>query len=139
MTVARGKRHEDSSSFTLASLTNLVAIPVVTGGIALIGFYYVTNSTLLRYGDDIKNINVKLESTALQISKKTEQDDAARTKIRDDFLASQLKTVEGISKLDTRLAVAETQQTVTNQQLSKIVESLNKIVATSSTGFLPRR
>jgi predicted nucleic acid-binding Zn-ribbon protein len=102
-------------------------IPLATAAISLIGFYFSTNSTLLRYGEDIKSLNSKINETHSVVAAKTEDDSKARAKIRDDFLASQVKTAEGIAKLDTRLAVAETQQTTANAQLSKISDTLEKI------------
>ena len=115
--------------FTLGNLTNLMAIPLLTGGIILIGFYYTTSGTLMRYGDDIKTLNSKLETTTKVVTDKTTDDAVARAKIRDDFLASQLKTAEGIGKLDTRLAVAETNQKIANDTLNKIADSLQRITA----------
>ena len=120
MTTRKKTAHQEQSGFTIGNLTNLMAIPLLTGAIILIGFYYTTNSTLMRYGEDIKTVN-KL------VTDKTTEDSAARTKIRDDFLASQIKTAEGIAKLDTRLAVAETNQKIANDTLSKISDSLTKI------------
>jgi hypothetical protein len=117
----------DGSSFTLANLTQLAAIPLVTGVITVVGWYYVTNDRLNRYGDDIKTLNTKVEQSTNVVSRKASEDLEARSKIRDDFLTQQVKTNEGIAKLDSRLAVAEAQQSIMNQQLSKIADSLSRL------------
>jgi hypothetical protein len=110
------------SGFTSGNLTNLAAIPLLTGIITLAGWYYVTSYRLDRSDIALATVN-KL------VIDKTAEDTAARSKIRDDFLASQVKTAEGIAKLDTRLAVAETNQKTANDTLSKIADTLQKITA----------
>lgn len=115
------------SGFTPGNLLNLGAIPIITGIITLIGFYYSTNSTLVRYSDEIKTLNTKIEASGKTITDKSVEDTAQREKIRDAFLQSQTRTNEGISKLDTRLAVAEQQQKTANEALAKISETLTKI------------
>ena len=119
--------HDANSGFSLGSLTNLGAIPILTALFSVGGFYYVTNGTLSRHGDDITQIKTKVEATVVE-------DTAARNKIRDEFLASQVKTAEGIGKLDLRLAVAETNQKTANDTLSKIADSLNRITASIPSG-----
>lgn len=114
------QKDQHSSGFTLASLTQLAAIPIITGGITLVGFYYSTNSQLARYSDELKAISSS-------VATKTADDSAQREKIRDSFLQLQAKTNEGIAKLDTRLAVAEAQQATTNQTLVKISDTLERI------------
>jgi len=118
-----------ASGFSWGSLTNLFAIPIVTGVIVMSGFYYVTNDKLGRYGADIVRINDKIEISNKSVLDKTAEDAAARAKIRDEFIAAQMKTADGIGKLDTRLAVAEANQKIANEQLTKISDSLQKIVA----------
>lgn len=114
------RKIKEPSGFTLGNLVNLGAIPLITGSIILIGFYYTTSGTLIRYGEDIKVLRTTVDT-------KVESDTTARTKIREDFLASQVKTAEGIAKLDTRLAVAEQQQKTANEALAKISDSLQRI------------
>lgn len=108
------------SGFTPGNLLNLGAIPILTGIITMVGFYYSTNS-------DIQKLKEKIEIAGKTISDKTVDDTAQREKIREAFLSSQTKTNEGIAKLDTRLAVAEQQQKTANEALSKISETLQKI------------
>src|ERR1035437_4008117 len=108
----------------LRKLPGIIVIPFVTGVITLVGFYYATNETLSRYGEEIKSINSKIESGNKLIISKADEDSTSRSKTRDDFLVSQIKTNEGIAKLDSRLAVAESQQTIANKQLEKISDSL---------------
>lgn len=110
----------EPKGFTIGNLVNLGAIPLITGAIILVGFYYTTSGTLIRYGEDIKTLKGTVDT-------KVEADTSARTKIREDFLASQVKTAEGIAKLDTRLAVAEQQQKTANEALAKISDSLQRI------------
>jgi len=121
--------HTIQPGFTIGSLTNLFAIPIVTGVIVMSGFYYVTNDKLGRYGADISRINDKIEISNKSVLDKTAEDAAARAKIRDEFISAQMKTADGIGKLDTRLAVAEANQKIANEQLTKISDSLQKIVA----------
>lgn len=125
------------SGFTPGNLVNLGAIPLITGLITLVGFYYGTNTTLQKYGEEIKTINSKLEGASKAIADKGAEDNTQREKIREAFLASQTKTNEGIAKLDTRLAVAEQQQKTANDALTKISETLQKISSFPPTA--PRR
>ncbi len=111
---------EPRPGFSLGALTNLGAIPILTAIFTVGGFYYITNSTLTRHTADIDQIKV-------EVKKGNEDDTAARAKIRDEFLAAQMKTSDGIGKLDTRLAVAETNQKIANDTLSKIADTLTKI------------
>jgi len=114
------RQHQEPSGFNIASLTNLLVVPFLTGAIILIGFYYTTNSTLVRYGDDIKTVKATVDT-------KVEADTAARAKIREDFLTAQMKTNEGLGKLDTRLAVAETTQKTQLETLNKIADNLQRL------------
>jgi hypothetical protein len=95
--------------------------------ITVSGFYYVTNYKLETAAEQIKTINSKLEAASKTIEVKSSDDTVQRDKIRETFLASQVKTTEGIAKLDTRLAVAEKQQETTNATLNKISETLSTI------------
>jgi hypothetical protein len=115
------------SGFTLGNLVNLGGIPLITAVITISGFYYVTNYKLETQDAAIKALSTKLEAAGKSLTDKSADDTAQRDKIRDTFLASQIKTTEGIAKLDTRLAVAEKQQETTNATLTKISETLSKI------------
>jgi predicted nucleic acid-binding Zn-ribbon protein len=110
----------------MGNITNLLAIPVLTGIIAVTGFYYITTYRLDEYRADIDKVN-KI------VAEKASTDDAARNKIRDDLLANQVRTAEGISKLDTRLAVAETNQKTANDTLQKIADTLQRITTVAVT------
>jgi hypothetical protein len=118
---------QKSSGFTLGNLTNLAAIPLITAIFSVGGFYYVTNGTLTRHGDDITQIKT-------EIKQGNTEDLAAKAKIRDEFLASQVKTAEGIAKLDTRLAVAETTQKTQLETLNKIADNLQRIMTMPAAG-----
>jgi hypothetical protein len=113
-------RRRQASSFTFASLTNLIAIPLITALFLFVGWYFVTSYRMNQ--NDITIAEIK--KTVID---KTTEDNAARAKIRDDFLASQVKTAEGIAKLDTRLAVAETTQKTQLETLNKIADSMQKL------------
>lgn len=108
------------SGFTMGNLVNLGAIPVITALLTVVGFYYQTNAKMERYGDEIVSIK-------RVVAEKTNEDNTQREKVREAFLNSQKETNSGIAKLDTRLAVAETQQKVANDALTKISETLQKI------------
>jgi hypothetical protein len=121
----RYRNVQQGSGFTIGNLTNLAAIPLLTGIITVAGWYYVTSYRLDRNDIAIKAISETVVA-------KTKDDTAARDKIREEFLSAQMKTAEGIAKLDTRLAVAETNQKTANDTLSKIADTLQKI--TTMTG-----
>lgn len=118
MTRRNPAKHD--TGFSIGSLTNLGAIPILTALVTISGFYYVTKDQLERHDEAIKTITKT-------VTDKTAEDSTARAKIRDDFLASQIKTAEGIAKLDTRLAVAETNQKVANDTLKTIADTLQRI------------
>lgn len=115
------------TTFGLDRILNLGAAPIITALVTLVGFYFSTNAALKQQGDEQKATAAKVEAISKQVADKTDADTSARVKIREDFLASQVKTAEGIAKLDTRLAVAETQQNIANQQLQKIADTLEKL------------
>lgn len=115
------------SGFTIGNLVNLGGIPLITAVITISGFYYVTNYKLETQDQAIKSLSVKLEAAGKTITDKSSDDTMQRDKIRETFLASQVKTTEGIAKLDTRLAVAEKQQENINLTLTKISDTLSKI------------
>ena len=77
-------------------------------------------------GTSIEAINKKLEIGTKLTADRVQEDTAARTKIREDFMSNQQKMTEVLGKLDTRLAVAETNQKATNDQLGKIVDLLQR-------------
>ena len=121
--MAKASRRTQSrinSGFSAGSLTNLAAIPIATAVFTMVGFYYITNSTLQRHTEDITAVKNELKTATID-------DNAQRAKIREEFLAAQTKTYEGIGKLDTRLAVAETQQKAANDTLTKIADEIARL------------
>lgn len=104
------------SPFTLGSLLNLGGIPLITAGIMLIGWYFLTSDTLRRHEEQFKAVSVR-----------TDQEKADREKIRNDFVANSQKTTEILGKLDTRLAISETKQETANQTLNKIADELVRL------------
>lgn len=115
----RRRYHRDepqpTASFTWGNLVNLAAIPLVTAIIMLTGWYFLTSDTLKRHGDELKQV---------QGDKKEERE--ARDRVRNEFLDGQRKNNEALSKLDTRLAVAEKQQETANQLLGKLVDTIQR-------------
>ncbi len=120
-------RGQVRGTFTAGSLLNLFAIPFITVGSVMIGFYYTTGDTLRRHDEAI---------AAIQKDSKvvTDEDRKTRDNDRQVFLANAVKTADVLAKLDTRLAVNETKQEVANQTLNKIVDELSRI-----TTVAPRR
>ena len=118
------RRRQPISSFTPASLTNFFGIPFLTALFFGTGWYFVSSYRMNQSDATVAEI----KKTVID---KTQEDATARAKIRDDFLASQMKTADGIAKLDTRLAVAETNQKIANDTLSKISDTLQKITTFS--------
>lgn len=114
--MARRKRH----LFDAAGLINLAAVPVLSAGLGLVGWYYLTSDTLKRHDDAIKTIQVESREQSAAEAKSREES-------RKTFLDNQLKTTEILGKLDTRLAVSETKQEVANQTLSKIADQLSRM------------
>lgn len=119
--------HQVPSGFSTASLTNLFVIPLLSAAFFGVGWYFVSSYRMNQ--NDL--VVAEIKKTVID---KTTEDASARAKIREDFLASQMKTADGIAKLDTRLAVAETNQKVANDTLSKIADTLQKITAMPSVG-----
>ncbi len=110
--------------FDAAGLINMAAIPVLSAGLGLVGWYYLTSDTLKRHDDAIKTIQIESREQGATEAK-------AREDARKVFLDNQIKTTEVLGKLDTRLAVSETKQEVTNQTLSKIADELSRLTTTS--------
>lgn len=102
----------------------MAAIPVLSAGLGLVGWYYLTSDTLKRHDDAIKTIQIESREQGATEAK-------AREDARKVFLDNQIKTTEVLGKLDTRLAVSETKQEVTNQTLSKIADELSRLTTTS--------
>ena len=115
------RRRHDNHGFNLATLLQVGLIPIITGFIILIGFYYVTGATLTRHD---KQLDVLTETS--------QKEAKAREAVRNEYLTSQQHIVENLGKLDTRLAVSETKQETANQTLSRIADELGKISAISS-------
>ena len=120
MSPRRRTYKEPPPTVTFGNLLNLFAIPLLTALIFGTGWYFVTSYRL-------NQSDVTVAEIKKTVIDKTQEDATARAKIRDDFLASQMKTADGIAKLDTRLAVAETNQKIANDTLSKISDTLQKI------------
>lgn len=113
--------------FTTGNLVNLLAIPVLSAGIVVIGFYYTTGDTLKRHDEAI----IKIETNARQLSE-TEQ--KARDEARKQFMESQTKIADVLTKFEVRLAVQENKQETANKTLEKIADELGRIVT-----LVPRR
>lgn len=119
--MARRKRSiHNGDGFTWSWLANLGGIPLLTVIFFGVGWYFTSGQTLKEH--DVAISKIQSESTL-----RSEEEKKAREKVRDEFISNQQKTAEGIAKLDTRLAVAETQQATMNQQLGKVVDLLQQI------------
>lgn len=119
-----------NNQFNSGWLVQLLAIPVMSAGLGLIGWYYLTLSDhehLVQHDKQI--LDIQNQNKAVSTEDKKDRDDARRT-----FLDNQLKTAEILSKLDVRLAVSETKQEQTNITLNKIADELSRISA-----MAPRR
>lgn len=95
---------------------------VLAGGGAYFSIVWTQSSTTT----DIKRLETAVQLATRLTTDKAQEDTAARAKIRDDFIANQQKMAEVLAKLDTRLAVAETNQKSTIDQLGKIVDLLQR-------------
>lgn len=113
-------RRKIDSGFNLSSIVQIAAIPLMGAGFTLIGFYYLTSDTLKRHDEAIKSIQIESKISS-------DEEHKSRDEARKVFLDNQIKTTEILGKLDTRLAVSETKQEVTNQTLGKIADQLARI------------
>lgn len=136
-------------SFTWGNLVNLAAIPLVTGAIMLIGWYFLSSDTLKRHDVAIDQIRAdakadreafrseaKADRELFQASLKTdretvaakvEEEKRARVAVRDEFLTSQRTLTDVLGKLDTRLSVGEKQQDTMSRQIEKISDLLQRV------------
>lgn len=109
-----------ASGFNLATLVQMAGIPVLSAGLGLVGWYYLTSDTLRRHDEAIKTIQIEAKAS-------NDIETKSRDEARKVFLDNQLKTAEVLGQLNTRLAVSETKQEVANQTLSKIADQLSRI------------
>lgn len=113
------KAAEPSPSFTWGAIVNLGGIPLITVVLGIVGGYYLLGDTVKRHDNSIKEI-----VTARDDERKS------REAMRNEFLQSQARLVDVLSKLDTRLAVGEKQQETQGRQLEKINDLLQQRPAT---------
>lgn len=107
----------------------------VAGGFLMAGgAYFSIVWTQTSTTTDIKRLETAVQLATRLTTDKAQEDTAARAKIRDDFIANQQKMAEVLAKLDTRLAVAETNQKSTIDQLGKIVDLLQRSAAQPPKG-----
>ena len=112
---------ESGFRITLKQGLAIIAVSLVAGS----GYGGLLWNQLVQ-GASIESINKKLEIGTKLTADRVQEDSAARIKIREDFMTNQQKMTEVLGKLDTRLAVAETNQKATNDQLGKIVDLLQR-------------
>lgn len=124
-----GTTPNGSASLTPESLLQIsMKQAVVASGIiaaAGIGYAYLAMGQATQ-GDALRAISTKLETSTKVAFEKVQEDTASRAKIREDFMLNQQRMTEVLGKLDTRLAVQETNQKMTNDQLGKIVDLLQR-------------
>jgi len=106
--------------FTRPQLINLFAVPLITVVIGLSGFYFLTKDQLTRHEIELSTIK-----TNASVAVRDERDE--REKTRKAFMDNQLLVAQVLSKIDTRLSVAETKQDVANQTLNKLVDELSRL------------
>lgn len=94
---------DGSYGFNLATVAQMLFIPILTVGIGLSGFYYLTKDTLARHEAAI--------TSTIPSEFKNEAD--AREKTRNEFLDKIAKLSDGVSNLNTNVAL----QTQALQQL----------------------
>ena len=94
------------------TFVNILAIPVLTAAIMLVGFYYTTRSELATHTEELK------------------KDNDARDKLREALLANAQETQKGISQLTATTMVQSEQITNINRALDRVAQSLG--VLTSS-------
>lgn len=114
---------QKNKQFNSGWLVQLLAIPVMSAGLGLIGWYYLTLSDhdhLVQHDKQI--LDIQNDRKAVADVEKKDRDEA-----RKAFLDNQLKTADILSKLDVRLAVSETKQEQTNITLNKIADELSRI------------
>lgn len=126
-TRARIDRPHPTASFTWGNLINLAAIPLVTGTIFLIGWYFLSSDTLKRHDTAIEQIRTDNKADKEAAVLKAEDEKRAREGVRNEFLASQRQLVDVLGKLDTRLSVGEKQQENMTRQIEKIGDLLQRV------------
>lgn len=114
------RARKQSSVFNAGTVINVASIPLLSGLVVLIGWYFLTNDTLRRHDDAIRSIQTQAKLTA-------EDEHKDREASRKVFLDNQTKTTEVLSKLETRLSVQETKQEFANQTLTKIADEIAKL------------
>lgn len=115
-----------SASFTWGNAINLAAIPLVTGGIMLIGWYYLSSATLTRHDAEIAQIRLDSKEEKAAAVIQSAADRKGREDVRNEFLASQRQLVDVLGKLDTRLSVGEKQQDTMSRQIEKLSDLLQR-------------
>lgn len=97
-------------------------------------FYSVTNYKLSQYDTEIAKLKTQHEQSGPAVQARLDAEATQRTAVRNEFLASQARTAEILSKMDSRLAVSETKQETANQTLNKIADQLQLLNSAARNG-----
>jgi seryl-tRNA synthetase len=109
------KRRSRQSVWNAGTLINILTIPLLTGGIVAIGFYYTTSTALTQHTQQIQE-----ETKARQTEVKDEA--AQRDRLRDTLVTNSQETQKAISSLAATAAVQ-------NEQIKSITGSLDRVVS----------
>jgi hypothetical protein len=118
---------DESSGIRIPTIPySVLFLPLITGIVTIVGWYYLTNARLDRYGDEINTMNARINTAAKSISEAAAEDLAAREKIRDDLAAVTKIGRDNLISLDKR-------QAITDEKLSRIQSSLDKLLEQSQS------
>ena len=120
MTARRRRSGSSNSGFNIATIAQILAIPVLTVGIYFIGNYFLYGDTLKRH-----DVEIAAEVKAREISDKVQSEQ--REKLSDSLLAYAQKTQEGISALAVHAAVQDEQIKNVTSTLDHVVNGLQSI------------
>src|SRR5689334_5244380 len=104
------------SIFNAGTAINVLTIPILTVAVGYTAFYFTTKETLSRHEAAITTV----------IPQELKDEQAAREKIRGEFLAQLTKLGEGVNSLSTNVAVQGEQNKAIAQALLDIKASLAK-------------
>lgn len=100
-------RHNNGSVFNAGTVVNVLTIPLLTGAISLIGFYFLANYRINQNTDDIKT------------------ETAAREKVSNQFFDKLGKLNDSINVLSTNVAVQAEQNKQIAASLAQISNQLS--------------
>jgi hypothetical protein len=105
----RARRTQQPGLLNGGTLINILAIPLLTGALTFLGFYFTTKDTLTQHTQEISNNN------------------KAREQLREALLDNANKTQLAISTLAATARVQEEQIKGVNGSLERIERSIEKL------------